>query len=80
MPKLSQRHVESVIPKDPSEEALRVPYEGVDTQEPFEAVRSKILKNLHERRREKARAAYLQSLRSQARLVVSLPPPRAEVG
>ncbi len=77
---LLKRHVDSVIPKDPSEEALRVYYEGVDTKEPFEAVRGQILDNLHERRREKARAAYLQTLRNQAKLTVSLPPPRADVG
>jgi len=77
---LLQRHVYSVIPKDPSDEALRVYYEGVDTQEPFEAVRGKILDNLHERRRDKARAAYIQSLRSKSKLIVSLPPPRAEIG
>ena len=40
---LLERHVNNTVAKDPSEEALRVYYEGVRTQEPYEAVRNKIL-------------------------------------
>jgi len=76
---LLERHVNAVIAKDPSEEALRVYYEGVDTAEPFEAVRGKIVDALRQRRLAKAKTTYLQSLRSQAQIVMRLPPPRAEV-
>ena len=43
VPQLLERHVNATIGQDPSEEALRVYYEGVDTKEPYEAVRPKIL-------------------------------------
>jgi protein-disulfide isomerase len=76
---LLQRHVKSTLPKDPPEEALRVYYEGVDTNEPYEAVRGNILEHLRQRRLEKARAAYIQSLRRQANVVISVSPPRADI-
>jgi protein-disulfide isomerase len=74
---LLQLHVTSVIAKDPPEEALRVYYEGLDVKEPFEAVRDKIVDVIRERRLARAKAAYLQSLRSQASVTVRLAPPRA---
>ncbi len=76
---LLERHVNAVIAKDPPEEALRVYYEGVDTAEPYEAVREQILTHIHEVRLAKAKAAYLQSLRSQAKVELLLAPPRAEL-
>jgi len=76
---LLERHVNAVIPKDPSEESLHVYYEGVDTTEPYEAVRGKIVDALRQRRLAKAKTAYLQSLRNQAQIVMRLPPPRAKV-
>lgn len=76
---LWERHVLSTLPKDPSEETLRVYYEGVDTTEPYEAVRSKILEALRQRRLEKARAAYVKSLRTQATVVISFSAPQAEI-
>src|SRR4051794_27635715 len=47
---LLKRHVDATIPKDPDDATLRVYYEGVDTTEPFEAVRDKILDHVRERR------------------------------
>ncbi len=76
---LIDRHVKSKLPKDPSEDALRVYYEGLDSKEPFEAMRGKILDHIREVRLEKAKAAYMQELRAHANLVISLPPPRADV-
>jgi protein-disulfide isomerase len=76
---LLDRHVNSAIAKDPSEEALRVYYEGIDTTEPYAAVRQKIIDSLRTRRIAKAKAAYLQSLRSQASVVIRLAPPRAPI-
>lgn len=79
VPALLERHVNATIAKEPSEEALRVYYEGVETNEPYEAVRGKIIDSLKQRRMAKAKAAYLQALRSQSTLVLRLAPPRAPV-
>jgi protein-disulfide isomerase len=76
---LFDRHVNSKIAADPSEEALRVYYEGVDTAEPYEAVRGKIIDAIRQRRTEKAKTEYMQSLRRQSTLTVRLAPPRAPV-
>ena len=79
VPELLDKYVNASIPKDPSEEALRVYYEGVDTTEPYEAVRGKIVDALRQRRMAKAKTAYLQSLRSQVAIIIRLAPPRAPV-
>lgn len=79
VPELLKRHVDSKIAKDPSEEALRVYYEGVDTNEPFEALKDKILDALRQRRIAKAKAEYMQSLQRQSTLVMRLAPPRAPI-
>lgn len=76
---LLERHVNSTIAKDPSDEALRVYYEGVDTTEPYEAVRDKIIDALRQRRIAKAKAAYLQSLRAASPITIRLAPPRAPI-
>ena len=76
---LLDRHVNATLAKDPSDEALRVFYEGVDTKDSFEAVRDKILESLRQRRMAKAKAAYMQSLRTQVAIVLRLPPPRAPI-
>ncbi|HEY1239104.1 MAG TPA: thioredoxin domain-containing protein [Bryobacteraceae bacterium] len=74
---LLDRHVNKTLPKDPTEEALKVYYEGVDTTEPYEAVREKIVTSLRQRRAAKAKAAYVASLRREMPIVLRLPPPRA---
>lgn len=76
---LLDKHVNSTLPKDPSEEALQVYYEGVETTQPFDAIRGKILDSLKARRVSKAQTAYLDSLRSQASIVIRLEPPRAPI-
>jgi protein-disulfide isomerase len=78
---LLERHVNSTIAKDPSDESLRVYYEGLDAAatQPFEALRDKILQHLRERRINRAKAAYLKGLRTQANVVVRLTAPRAAV-
>jgi protein-disulfide isomerase len=76
---LLERHVDATIAKDPSEEALHVYYEGVDTTEPYEAVRGKILDALRQRRIAKAKAAYMQTLRAQTPAIIRLAPPRAPI-
>jgi protein-disulfide isomerase len=76
---LLERHVKNTLPKDPPEEALRVYYEGLDAKEPYEALRGQILEHIRQVRFERAKAAYLASLRSRANLVINLPPPRAQI-
>lgn len=75
---LLERHVAAGV-KDPTEDQLQVYYEGVETTEPFAAVRNNILAHIRQQRMSKARAAYVQSLRNQASIHVSLAPPKAEV-
>jgi protein-disulfide isomerase len=76
---LLERHVNAVIAKDPSDEALRVYYEGVDTTEPFESVRGKIVDALRQRRIAKAKTAYMSTLRTQNPMTILLEPPRAPI-
>ncbi|MDX2153756.1 MAG: thioredoxin domain-containing protein [Bryobacteraceae bacterium] len=76
---LLDRHVRSQLPKEPTDEALRVYYEGVDTPETFEAARGKILEYLTQRRFLKAKAAYVQSLRASAKVALQIPAPRAPI-
>jgi len=79
VPQLLERHVNSTIAKDPSEETLRVYFEGADTTESYESVRDKIIDALRQRRIAKAKTAYMQSLRSQATVAYRLDPPRAPI-
>lgn len=76
---LLERHVNAKTGKEPSEEALRVYYEGVETTESFDAVRPKIVDAIKQRRIAKAKADYLQSLRSQSTMILRLAPPRAPI-
>jgi len=76
---LLDRHVNAAGFKEPSEETLRVYYEGVDTTEPFEAVRGKILEAIRTRRIARARSSYIQELRGQAKISFLVPPPRASI-
>jgi protein-disulfide isomerase len=77
--KLLEKHVDSKIAADPSDEALKVYYEGVDTQESFEAVKGKIVDSLRQRRLAKLKATYLASLKNEAVIMLTMAPPRATV-
>lgn len=79
VPQLLERHVNSAIAKDPDEATLRVYYEGVDTNEPFEAVKDKIIDHLRQRRLAKAKTAYMQTLRSQANILNEVASPRIQI-
>lgn len=65
--------------KDPTEDQLEVYYEGLDTQEPYEAVRNDVLNHIRELRHSKARAAFIASLRQQAHINVMLMSPSADL-
>jgi predicted DsbA family dithiol-disulfide isomerase len=79
VPQLYEKHVNTTIAPDPSEEALQVYFEGLDTTEPYVAVRGKIVDALRQRRIAKAKLAYLKSLRNQGPIVILLEPPRAPI-
>ena len=76
---LFEKHVNGAIAKEPAEDALRMYYEMIDITEPFEAVRQKIIDAVRDRRIAKAKAAYVQSLRSAAQVTLRLAPPRAPI-
>jgi protein-disulfide isomerase len=76
---LLQREVTSKLKADPTEDQLRIYYEGVETDQPFEAMREQILQHIREARQTKARAAYLKTLRSQAQISIALTSPTAPV-
>jgi protein-disulfide isomerase len=75
---LVKRDIESKV-QDPTEDQLHVYYEGVGTDEPYSAVREKILTYIHQRRVAALRADYVRSLRDQAGVLVSLAAPTADV-
>ena len=76
---LLERDAYANLPKDPSEEALRVYYDGIDTPESFEAVRDKIRDLVKERRKAKAKTAYIQALRARSSITMRLAAPRAPI-
>lgn len=75
---LLQNHVLTKV-KDPTDDQLEVYYEGVQTDQPFAAVRDKILESIRQIRTAKARKEYLNSLRTQAHLEVLLSSPSVDV-
>jgi protein-disulfide isomerase len=75
---LIDREVTSKI-QAPTEDQVKVYYEGLETDQPYEAVRGKILDKIRQVRTQRARLAYIQSLRAQTNIIVSLDPPSASV-
>ena len=75
---LVDREINSQV-KDPTEDQMKVYYEGLETEQPYEAVRGKILEKIRQLRTDKARAAYVRTLRAETTVYIALAPPRAEV-
>jgi len=75
---LVKRDIESKV-QDPTDDQLQVYYEGVGTEEPYPAVRDKILGYIRQHRIKRARAEYLKVLREDAGVSVFLAPPTADV-
>jgi predicted DsbA family dithiol-disulfide isomerase len=65
--------------KDPSDDQMQVYYEGLDTDQPYEVVRGKILEKIRQLRLEKAISAYANNLRNETTVFVTLAPPQANV-
>ena len=75
---LVDRDIKSQV-KDPTEDQMKVYYEGLETDQPYDAVRGKILEKIRQLRTEKARSAYVSVLRVQTTVYITLAPPRANV-
>jgi protein-disulfide isomerase len=75
---LFKRHISANIP-EPTEDQLRFYYEGVQTDEPYEAARPHIVDTVHQLRTKKARDAYIAELRGEYGVVVELNQPSAHV-
>jgi len=75
---LLKRHV-SINVQEPTEDQLRFYYEGVQTDESYEAARSNIIDTVHQLRTKKAQAAYVAELRGAYGVVVELAQPSAHV-
>jgi protein-disulfide isomerase len=73
---LIDREIKSKV-KDPTEDQMKVYYEGVGTDQPYEAVRGKILEKIRQLRTEKASEAYLSTLRVSTTVSIMLAPPMA---
>ncbi len=75
---LLEKHAYKQI-KDPTDEQLEVFYEFLDTKQPLSSIRDKILERIRQKRQEKARAAYIESLRVKETVTIWLAPPTAQV-
>jgi len=75
---LFKRHISANVP-EPTEDQLRFYYEGVQTDEPYEAARPHIVDTVHQLRTKKARDAYIAELRGEYGVVVELNQPSAHV-
>jgi protein-disulfide isomerase len=54
-------------------------YEGIDTKEPFDAIRDKIVSHLRDRRKAKLRAEFVKSLKERSQIAMRLGPPRMPI-
>ena len=75
---LLKRHVENKI-KNPSEETLRFYFLNIKTDQPYSAVRPKIVDRIHSLQEKKYTEEYVKSLRAKRKITILLEPPREEV-
>jgi len=75
---LIDRDINSQV-KDPTEDQMKVYYEGLDVDQPYEAVREKILEKIRQVRAARARSSYMKALHAQSTDYITLAPPRANV-
>jgi protein-disulfide isomerase len=76
--RLLQRDIASQV-KDPTEDQMKVYYEGLETEQPYDTVREKILEKIRDVRTQKARAAYIKALHAETNVAVLLAPPHVNV-
>jgi protein-disulfide isomerase len=75
---LLDREVNSKV-KDATEDQMRVYYEGLEVDQPYETVRGKIVEKIRQLRTDKARAAYVATLRAKTTVYIALAPPKVNV-
>jgi len=75
---LMDRDIKSKV-TDPTEDQMKVYYEGLETEQPYEQVRQKILDKIRELRTNKIKADYVRELRAHTTVYIALAPPCAEV-
>jgi protein-disulfide isomerase len=75
---LEDREINSQV-KDPTEDQMKVYYEGLEIDQPYAEVRDKILDKIRTMRTDKARAAYVKTLRAETTVYIALSSPRADV-
>ena len=75
---LMDRDIKSKV-QDPTEDQMKVYYEGLETEQPYDTVRQKILDKIRELRTNKIKADYVRELRANTTVYVALAPPRADV-
>jgi len=75
---LFDRDIKPLI-KDPTEDQMEVYYEGLETDQPYEVVRGKILEKIRQLRTDRAREDYARKLRAESTVFVTLGPPRVDV-
>jgi protein-disulfide isomerase len=75
---LIDRDIKSQV-KDPTEDQMKVYYEGLETEQPYEAVREKILEKIRQLRTDKVKAVYVKDLRLHSTVSIVLAPPQAKV-
>jgi protein-disulfide isomerase len=78
VPQLLDKHVRGTV-KDPSDEALRVYYEGLQTDQTYDALKDQIKEHVVEGRLRRAMMAYAKSLRDSSTVVVMITPPKEDV-
>jgi len=66
--------------KDPTEDQLEVFYEGLQSDQPYSAMRPQILDRIRQLRRTKAGLAYVKELRKKADVHIALEPPAVSIG
>jgi protein-disulfide isomerase len=75
---LINRDIKSKV-KDPTEDQMKVYYEGLETDQPYEAVRSKILDKIRDVRTNKLTKDYVVTLRAETTVFIALAPPHVSV-
>ena len=75
---LIDRDIKSQV-KDPTEDQMKVYYEGLEIEQPYDSVRDKILDKVRQLRTDKVKAAYVKQLRAETTVTIDLAPPRAKV-
>lgn len=65
--------------QQPSEDALRAFYQGMETRTPYAVMRPRILQHLRELRTNIARADYIKQLREKTMVATDLQPPKVKV-